>query len=127
MKELPILMNTEMVRATLDGRKTQTRRPMTPKQLEPIRFQSNPFNTALLVPQPTMLDKSPFGAPGDHLYVRETWAIASWFAQVGSETHRFEGVRRRATDSKNGVARWRPSIHMPKWASRITLEVERVW
>ena len=131
MKERPILFNGEMVRAILDGRKTMTRRPIKPQPLDFGDHYHWGKGHYYITPKESFLETapqySPFGGVGCHLYVRETWAIASWFADVGNETHRFEGVRRRATDSADGVARWRPSIHMPKWASRITLEVEREW
>lgn len=125
MKERPILFSGPMVRAILDGRKTQTRRPVKPQ----------PF-----VATPSMFDisKCPFGQPGDRLWVRETWGLMAhhdptdWHrgsvsgASEDAITPMF-GVEHRANwKIENENAFWRPSIHMPLWASRITLEIVRV-
>jgi len=59
--------------------------------------------------------KSPYGKPGDRLWVRETWA---------PDFEPYEFIYR--ADDGMFASRWRPSIHMPRWASRITLEVESV-
>lgn len=110
MKERPILFSGPMVRAILDGRKTQTRRV------------------------------NRFGVPGDRLWVRETWADVE---PLPSRTPAYDGARFAVrpdgssselwyrADGEMGVTsllfddgpRWRPSIHMPRWASRITLEI----
>jgi len=139
MKELPILMNGEMVRAILDGKKTQTRRPwIKPKRHEnydvyPVLYSSgfelasNGFCIGEII-------KSPFGAPGDRLWVRETWATdylhdgikPSELTEMDSDIfYRADGHIDAKTDI--WVHCWRPSIHMPRWASRITLEITREW
>lgn len=138
MKERPILFNGEMVRAILDGRKTQTRRVIKP---QPKLIESSGrwyWEKALDVNGRPLVDASrrwweyygtsPYGKPGDRLWVRETWRQC---VHNGSEC-----VRYRADDAvlpkwPNGYdkgygGKWRPSIHMPRWASRILLEITDV-
>lgn len=126
MKERPILFSGEMVRAILDGRKTQTRRPMKPQPdprfCDPIwqygsDWVPNQCVNADLRGAPSRF-QCPFGQPGDRLWVRETWRMDPW--NIAAEY--------RATTSAllEHIAPWRPSIHMPRWASRITLEIVRV-
>jgi hypothetical protein len=118
MKERPILFSGPMVRAILDGRKTQTRRPVKPQ----------PF-----VATPSMFDtsKCPLGQPGDRLWVRETWRTGYLFGMPrGQERqipiYRADGISIYPAGVEINFL-WRPSIHMPRWASRITLEITRVW
>jgi hypothetical protein len=77
----------------------------------------------------------PYGAPGDRLWVKETWAIDA--EDVETARRRHEDVlldacpvgpyyRATASDFDESSLRWRPSIHMPRWASRISLEVTGV-
>ncbi len=103
MKEYPILCNDEMVRAYLGG-KTQTRRP--------IKNQSMAGFT-----------KSPYGLTGDKLYIREAWqheADSCDDYKCGNPDH----IYYRATDpAADTFRKWRPNIHMPKWASRIWLVI----
>lgn len=126
MKERPILMNGDMVRAILRGRKTQTRRPVMP-QPQPARTTPETFhgwewerhgkNVAWIAE--VHLKHCPFGQPGDRLWVRET------FAKIGSPSR----VVYRADDKmppEGPVARWTPAIHMPRALSRITLEITEV-
>lgn len=105
MKERPILMSAPMVRAILAGAKRQTRRIAMPKRsIEP------------------MTDECPYGQPGDRLWVRETWQSAPLrgvFAYRADPM--WSGVPAPTPDG-----RWRPSIHMPRCASRITLEITGV-
>ena len=139
-----------MVRAILDGRKTQTRRiikrgevgrKMTGNQcLWPYEYVIGDIpGTHRPVP-------CPYGAPGDQLWVRETWRPGSdpeeytcvqyqadagvmkpdtWDEQQGfwCESVGDENAER---DAKGMTPRWRPSIHMPRWASRLTLEVTAI-
>lgn len=142
MHERPILFSAPMVRAILAGDKTQTRRILKPQPPSDVgEIQSGFFH-------PTKIDrsgneypgeqvcgaystdgqwgvKSPYGGPGARLWVRETWAPVSTF-DPSPET----GALYRADPIYDGMAsfewRWRPSIHMPRWASRITLEVTGV-
>ena len=113
MKERPILFSGPMVRAILDGRKTQTRRPYNPKAGFP---REDGEVTPTTADAWTDYGPCPIGQPGDRLWVRETW------------TQNTSGViwyRADGHSIANGL--WRPSIHMPRWASRITLEITRVW
>ncbi len=120
MKEYPILFNTEMVQAILEGRKTQTRRMVKPQPDFfcvgfPCRFTE--FMQAMSPPKSEAI-KCPFGQPGDRLWVRETtvrnnnsntyWPVADGYVKTA--------------DYEKTI----PSIHMPKAAARIWLEIEEV-
>lgn len=136
MKSRPIIMRSDDVRAILDGRKTQTRRPYNPKAGFPREDGEVTPTTAS-----AWTDYGPclLGQPGDRLWVRETWGLMAhhdptdWHrgsidgASEDAITPMF-GVEHRANwKIENENAFWRPSIHMPRWASRITLEITRVW
>lgn len=111
-QERPIIFSGAMVRAILDERKTQTRRVVRghPHTMEPLNIGC------------------PYGVPGDRLWVRETWGQTEqgdeWGYYRGKADARLP-VLFRADDPTGGDddEYWRPSIHMPRWASRITLEV----
>ena len=137
MKERGMIFNAEMVRAILDGRKTQTRRIMKP-QPTPCTLQkgghwwpSNVFKTMLHIEEEMQNGKGgwgglvgdacPFGNVGDRIWVRETWARYN----IDQDSH---DMAYRATTPEDWPeeGRWRPSIHMPRWASRITLEITGV-
>jgi len=118
MKEHPILFNSEMVRAILDGRKTQTRRLVKPQPWW-VADPSVPFSTPDADPKGII--KSPFGTVGDRLWVRETWGQVSF----GKPHHSLDCFYRADGDSSR-VLKWHPSIHMPRWASRINLEITAV-
>lgn len=133
MKERPIIFNGEMVRAILDGRKSQTRRVVKCLDVPPVCW------------------KCPYGVPGDRLWVRETFCIESSY-EVGPYPPPFsdgrplnkhngwtcgewwEQAHYKATDPTPELeigtgdpgVKWTPSIHMPRWASRITLEIVNV-
>lgn len=130
MTERPVIFNGEMVRAILAGRKTQTRRIMKP-QPEPVPGQpgeywwpAKAFETMVKMSdfqrvgfEGAAADASPFGRIGDRLWVRETFGDC--------------GVRLvyRADDDDGAscqVARWTPSIHMPRSACRMLLEITDV-
>ena len=131
MKEHPILFSGPMVLAIIKGRKTQTRRVVNPQpKVVHDFYPDGTLETERLFRNGGRI-RCPYGVRGDRLWVRETWANASAlrFAQ-----HDFpNGVSYKAdcnADSlelaKHYGARWTPSIHMPRWASRITLEVLEV-
>jgi hypothetical protein len=126
----PILFSDEMVRAILAGRKSQTRRVIKPQpDVRPkdfMRFYPNitaknrkHYGTEEHMRRGLPLDFCPYGQVGDRLWVRETWLqdgdIYLYKADFG------KGV---LSDSWNG--HWKPSIHMPRTACRITLEVTNV-
>lgn len=147
MKERPILFSAPMVRAILAGTKTQTRRAAKPQLSEVQWIEERESGFFLCADgQPTCCTgvwetheyalqapiHCPYGQSGDRLWVRETWA---------GQKHRplSQGALfYRATDGEHCCGkqlplswverepRWRPSIHMPRWASRITLEVTGV-
>ena len=122
MKERPILFSGPMVRAILDGRKTQTRRPVKmPKSVNPVALGSMMQRASELGPLPG----SAFGEPGDRLWVRETFDLDQ--PAFPDESDKSRVLYRADHDPQHwGYFRWRPSIHMPRWASRIDLEVVSV-
>lgn len=131
MSVKPILFNTEMVRAILDGRKTCTRRvaknvPCHTHRIEPVyencRFQFDCFYSAYA---PALDIYADFCMPcfppyqqGDILYVRETWCKGSWMNE--KERYYYKA------DDNDFHCVWHPSIHMPKEAARIWLRVTDV-
>jgi len=144
MRERGIIFNAEMVRAVLEGRKTQTRRimkvqPVSP-ELELSRIIESTRRTedgkffwrepgSFVNNRRSVLFSCPFGEVGDRLWVRETWAEAGGSApelqlyRANYPTHvpsKYENVPPAES------IRWRPSIHMPRWASRIKLEITGV-
>lgn len=137
MKERPILFSAPMVRAILAGTKTQTRRIVKPQPAYPDAFlDSEPRMVGAEcqwfvkgATQPSNLWHCPHGGPGDRLWVRETWAPFEFtYEEVKpSELPRDARIVYLA-DQKQRLAgdRYRPSIHMPRWASRITLELSAV-
>ncbi|MBW0450878.1 hypothetical protein [Paraburkholderia phenoliruptrix] len=137
MKERPILFSGPMVRALLDGRKTQTRRIVTP---QPV-IQRGWVGGAYWERRPErgmqpadrwcirdMVQFSPYGQAGDRLWVRETFAHI-YRGNAMPETRCDEDVVYAADGFRPDeyvYGSWKPSIHMPRWASRITLEVTGV-
>lgn len=146
MKETPILFNAPMVRAILAGTKTQTRRVVkgcefvanTAEGIEPYwRLLDHP-RKQISGGTPMgahVAARCPYGQPGDRLWVRETWqhsnhpigpydqdCMVFYRADFMSDVHGPDGEK-----SPEGRYRsWRPSIHMPRAASRILLEVTDV-
>lgn len=128
----PILFNTEMVRAILDGRKTCTRR-LPRKQIEEKYIEYDEWVQAVAVPGCTYLREKEFYTqyppyqPGDILYVRETWCglpvnEAGHFRRHPIYYYKADGDLR--PEGWRGA--WHPSIHMPKEAARIWLKVTDV-
>lgn len=121
MKETPLLFKSEMVRAILDGRKTQTRRLIKPEHL---KGSMSPHDVlSLLGPQllKEAANYAPLGQAGDRIWVKETFCYDD-----------FGDVIYRATEPDQGcshpedMSNWKPSIFMPRRASRITLELTAV-
>ena len=114
----PILFNTEMVRAILDGRKTCTRRVIKlPENMNGIPVgKSGDSNNPLGFMYPGGI-KRPLYQPGDILYVRETWKKAP------NGYYYYEDWQRNDIAD---ITKWKPSIHMPKEAARIWLKVTDV-
>lgn len=130
----PILFNTEMVRAILDGRKTCTRRVIKPqpdekhtytlgfvtdstekKEVGCFGFAANEYGGSIQYVKP------PYRyAPGDILYVRETWCDDRQFTHASTPGRYFYKA------SESGNFKWKPSIHMSKEAARIWLKVTNV-
>ena len=175
MKERPILFSGPMVRALLDGSKTQTRRVVKPSPVADIRFCGGAYiptnkHGGIAVEAPHIASVCPYGQPGDRLWVREAWRIGAWNESKGAlaidymasapektpwitvpedpENYHgasvFEKYWIQSTDDcfkskfemdDNDSYHWapgqspcriRPSIHMPRWVSRITLEITGV-
>lgn len=137
MKERGILFSGSMVRAILNGHKTQTRRLALfhpaffckgDEQNKELWVFSTRLNMWQRVSSQDGTASCPYGVPGDRLWVRETWgedytgAVAAGNPQQWCRT---ASVVYRADDHKMSDvgAGWKPSIHMPRWASRITLEI----
>lgn len=134
MAEKPILFSGEMVRAILEGRKTQTRRVVKPqfnhKWGSGVPHGYDKFGVhvdiPLIEPHPMFGGWAylfcPYGKAGDHLWVRETWTDLT---DLFTEKEAFLKYRADAIGCEDSYS-WRPSIFMPRWASRITLEIERI-
>lgn len=148
MTERPILFNAEMVKAILDGRKTQTRRvlkhqPATIYEGYTIQGDGK-FYPYIVRGEIQLLSsegfKCPLGKIGDQIWVRETWqgplldeeqAFEYW--KLGAKEYEKPehceyradgGIRPEFMDAEDNIRQgWRPSIHMPRWASRIQLEI----
>lgn len=144
MKERGIIFNAEMVHAILDGRKTQTRRivknvmPDNGMWLKkPTKTRSGTTTHVLDAPKHNLC---PLGKAGDHLWVRETWMPdaprdGTWgdvefygckdsqLSMIPERFRKSEYCIHRASWDGDELVGWTPSIHMPRWASRITLEI----
>lgn len=122
MKERPILFSAPMVRALLDGSKTQTRRVFKAKNGGVWPHKND------LPGMRQILRNCPYGQPGDRLWVRETWAYGTH--AMASKDPEAEGPWVYAADNMQAHGRlcdrWSPSIHMFRTASRITLEITGV-
>lgn len=133
MRELPILFNTEMVRAILDNRKTCTRRVIKDVVKENQEINKNSkgkFELYDITPRCGIpkgkIYKPPY-QPGDILYVRETWTDHYVPNEIGKPElqycYKADGVDIKAECLPGENNRWYPSIHMPKEAARIWLKV----
>ncbi|HBQ5895010.1 morphogenetic protein [Klebsiella pneumoniae] len=146
--ERGMIFNAEMVRAILDGRKTQTRRIIKPQPEATLsgslsgKWLSRPLNGLLLPKIEDIAIHCPFGVVGDRIWVRETFQgplfdydlMDSYckdptpFEKPEFCVYKADGVPAPefydADDELHSC--WRPSIHMPRWASRILLEITDV-
>lgn len=124
MRERPILFSGPMVRALLAGTKTQTRRIAKPIKHPDL---GNLYDAGAFVlerePQHVIDRACPYGKPGDRLWVRETWAFGIHaMAAKRDEDGPFVYAADGTTQGRLGD-RWRPSIHMPRNACRLVLEI----
>jgi hypothetical protein len=140
MTERPILFSAEMIRAILSGRKTKTRRVMKPqpefydgdKEWGWISSKAKSM-LALVADKGTIHALSPYGVPGDQLWVRETWRCEELPDGLDGTRYRADDAFQAIKNTHDAASRWleasrpnnpwRPSIFMPRWASRIQLEV----
>lgn len=162
MKETPLLLKADMVRAALSGSKTQTRRLVKLKNCHGVLPGQTMADVALsaypdgsgkgwifssLPPQPNGAEQTkkfypgnegincPYGNTGDRIWARETFSVSRVIYDDyngGYEGDLYEGKLPKVLPSwacmdyratAHGEGPWRPSIHMPRWASRLTLEV----
>ncbi|HDL8114565.1 TPA: hypothetical protein PXQ47_002573 [Yersinia enterocolitica] len=128
-KERPILFNAEMVNAILSGRKTQTRRVISEKTLHLFGVaasagECHPLEMCDQRSQSYYLEFCPLGKPGDQLWVREAFAtgLCTKSTLAYRATHRPEDLEEGWFEK----IKWTPSIHMPRWASRINLLITGV-
>lgn len=130
MRERPIMFKGEMVRAILAGAKTQTRRPVKHRHDWAIEYRDGklwPWHPPYVYGEDDAWMNCPYGVPGDRLWVRETWSV------VDGEILYPANDGRMPWPSDHLDSLWdildlhgestRPSIHMPRWASRLTLEI----
>ena len=133
MKERPIIFSTDMVKAILEGRKTQTRRVIKPQPDRvingvPFEYLGHKYHDAS-----DRAIRCPYGQVGDRLWVRETWATQKSIdrfspSYIGNAATVPLWYKADAVNGRSfiGLGKWRPSIFMPRWASRITLEITEV-
>ncbi|HBQ3180652.1 MULTISPECIES: hypothetical protein [Klebsiella pneumoniae complex] len=155
MKERGMIFNAEMVRALLDGRKTQTRRPIKWKQTRFTEIGEREDGSKWPWSEDAehacdFWHPCPFGAVGDRIWVREAYrfpaslddvsptgvgemAVATGYRKPWAPTfYEFTGTFSdgwkgfETTPKVSDAGKLRPSIHMPRWASRILLEITDV-
>ena len=124
MKETGLIFKAPMVRAILEGRKTQTRRVAKPVKHPDL---GNLYTPGALLrehePQHVINRACPYGQPGDRIYVRETF---SQHPEWGQLAFRADGEEFEDADGWLWEPKWMPSIHMPKDLARIWLEITGV-
>lgn len=152
MKERPILFSGPMVCPILDGRKTQTRRIAKPEEFGASEWSQLPADMGESFRRFARPRHPRFGEAGDRLWVRETWRYDDW-TEDGQPWIRYAADNTRrlcehvtpewsnrvrdawaelsssenfAIDGKAADRKWRPSIFLPRWASRIALKVTSV-
>jgi len=118
MKTRPVLFQTEMVRAILNDRKSITRRVIKPQPYILIGTQPDEW----LAKYPELC---PYGKAGDRLWVRECFAVEGsniWYRADGTD----HNGNVEYPDGFTHIPKWKPSIHMPRKYSRLTLEITKV-
>jgi len=128
MKDHPIILSTDMVKAILEDGKTQTRRILAtttkqwkgqqPLDILPMNTPDEWVGLMSRNPNKGLVFKCRYGQVGDRLYCREGFAYR--------DKPEGESLVVYRADQVLGHYQWRPSIHMPRWASRITLEITEV-
>ena len=146
MKDRPVLFSGEMVMAILEGRKTQTRRVIKPQPADDLKWmgwvtgttgKDNKLGAACWLDEFPCSTKEhyvkcPYGRPGDRLWVKETWMpgfdgnVIYAANYVDPSNHGGTTVLMGVDGKRQLPLIWKPSIFMPRWASRITLEIVRV-
>jgi len=134
-KERPIIFGAEMIRAILEGRKTQTRRPVKPQPAP----HCPAFGGCLVLmeggnwswecPECGYVGewRCPYGLPGDRLWAKETFTLTQYNKPVyRSDGCDKEGYRWVLPGDPNHEILWKSPIFMPRWASRITLEIKNI-
>jgi len=132
MREHPILFSGEMIRAIHDDRKTQTRRVVKPQPTSPYRLVTGEWVDRPVATSCQTLPIAPRYCVGDTLWVRETWQAirpvnaTEWTTCLPHPA--VSGIRivYAADREQDPPPKWRPSIYMPRWASRLTLEITDV-
>ncbi|HED2448900.1 TPA: hypothetical protein ACJJ1H_002204 [Enterobacter kobei] len=120
-----MIFNGEMVRAILDGRKTQTRRIMKVQPVLNGGFYEvygagwvRSMKSVPAIPGHSLASNCPLGLVGDRIWVRETFSqVPDHEEPAGCSAILY------AADGNGPYGKWVPSIHMPRWASRLTLEI----
>ena len=123
--EHPILFSTEMVKALLEGRKTQTRQVIKPQPRmefdmgkEHLAWITSGFRTIEAIAQ-----YCPYGEISDRLWVRESWASQHKYDHLPPRLIPHDANIHYAASENLGGLMHRPSIFLPRWASRLTLEI----
>jgi len=133
VKERPILFSTNMVRAILNGVKHVTRRPVVggfnchAHRFHHLEYYPDPrigLQAYFQIEKEEMLGgiRCPFGAPGDRLWVRETFYPIWRNDHTLAALYRADGIT-LGTDDTGAQLHWSPAIHMPREVSRLTLEI----
>lgn len=139
MKERPILFSAPMVRAILDGKKTQTRRIVKPQPADHEWIEQNgdgSFSWCLMGKpecgtgvweqnEERYPHKCPYGLVSHSLWVRETWRCFGG-REYEYQQEKSSIIYRCDVNPSDDVAEWRPSIFMPRWASRINLLIKSI-
>ena len=145
MKQRPIPFTVPMVRAILEGRKTQTRRVITPQPIHDGTFWTwkpdsidrgwtdkpeDPYNDPTLG-NIALRSLCPYGRPGDRLWVKERFALHKDSDRLSpknapKDCRFYFDEHGRQTGTNPRIGRWRSSRFMPRWHSRIDLEITDV-